>query len=102
MSLRRSPHGERGLKLKTGERVELQPTSLPTRGAWIEMNMCYLILTATNRRSPHGERGLKLSYNHKEQTTTRSLPTRGAWIEITVGGAPLSAIKVAPHTGSVD
>ena len=55
------------------------PSSLPTRGAWIEM----LYLSAT----------VKLVW---------SLPTRGAWIEIYFLGIQKGIISVAPHTGSVD
>ena len=32
----RSPHGERGLKLKQSPGAPTLPLSLPTRGAWIE------------------------------------------------------------------
>ena len=53
--------------------------SLPTRGAWIEINTqvyAYML--------------------------TMSLPTRGAWIEILVGTGIGIFSAVAPHTGSVD
>ena len=33
----RSPHGERGLKSVSGQAIGTNGTSLPTRGAWIEM-----------------------------------------------------------------
>ena len=55
----RSPHGERGLKLKYGSKGEAVKASLPPRGAWIEIVM---VLPP-----------FKLSV---------SLPPRGAWIEI--------------------
>ena len=36
-ALGRSPHGERGLKLKEGAGYVKRYESLPPRGAWIEM-----------------------------------------------------------------
>ena len=100
--LRRSPHGERGLKSLCYRRCERFEGSLPTRGAWIEIPDVQLA--------------------KKEQA---SLPTRGAWIEITkfyreqrdiMGRSPHGErglkyhprrreepeMAVAPHTGSVD
>ncbi len=79
--MRRSPHGERGLK----SQVEIAA----------ELDM--------ERRSPHGERGLKWAISKALNQTWESLPTRGAWIEIKGGIAtPVDPHKVAPHTGSVD
>ena len=57
---RRSPHGERGLKLDVFLVLMVSAMSLPTRGAWIEM----IILLMSSAISG------------------TSLPTRGAWIEI--------------------
>ena len=58
----RSPHGERGLKFLSHEYdfVLGAQESLPTRGAWIEMQSLAISMDAP----------------------TVSLPTRGAWIEI--------------------
>ena len=53
--------------------------SLPTRGAWIE------IQTLPSRSK-----------------TPLSLPTRGAWIEIQKVAFHLQMLNVAPHAGSVD
>ena len=53
--------------------------SLPTRGAWIEMEVMY-----------------------HEKLEEMSLPTRGAWIEILKKGVNCVDARVAPHTGSVD
>ena len=36
-AIRRSPHGERGLKLQLGNKAAGATTSLPSRGAWIEI-----------------------------------------------------------------
>ena len=79
--VRRSPHGERGLKSSTLRPAPNCLLSLPSRGAWIEMNKKKLSLRIlqslpsrgawieifevrldgkpTSGRSPHGERGLK-------------------------------------------
>ncbi len=101
----RSPHGERGLKcypqsaplggyssLPTrGAWIEIclpiQSTagflSLPTRGAWIEIFLFSLLFVPVTRRSPHGERGLKSFVPLCPcSQCSGSLPTRGAWIEI--------------------
>ena len=53
--------------------------SLPVRGAWIEICLCY-----------------------ERPAITESLPVRGAWIEILLysDGDPVN--RVAPRAGSVD
>ena len=57
---RRSPHGERGLKfLLIHSRVFPLGLSLPSRGAWIEMEIPNSRQMSEIGRSPHGERGLK-------------------------------------------
>ena len=79
----RSPHGERGLKFyQAGRRAALE-LSLPPRGAWIEIfygNKGDAI--AEVGRSPHGERGLKCKEYNEYSYNGWSLPPRGAWIEI--------------------
>ena len=55
----RSPCGERGLKLFDYVRHDVHKTSLPVRGAWIE-----------------------ISSSSADGAITESLPVRGAWIEI--------------------
>ena len=59
IDLRRSPHGERGLKSAAALLHAPAGRSLPTRGAWIEISLRWMI-----------------------SATPASLPTRGAWIEI--------------------
>ena len=54
--------------------------SLPSRGAWIEIEPA-VVTTEPSRES---------------------LPSRGAWIEITVDKAMSEEAMVAPLTGSVD
>ena len=77
---RRSPCGERGLKLALGVILVLLGASLPVRGAWIEI--CLLLLLP--------------------QAAPLSLPVRGAWIEIIFEGVEFPANLVAPRAGSVD
>ena len=78
--LRRSPCGERGLKLFPFLPGVQDRLSLPVRGAWIEINQ--------DGRTP-GRR-------------TPSLPVRGAWIEMPCLYASLKNQFVAPRAGSVD
>ena len=54
----RSPHGERGLKYLPPRAMLILTPSLPTRGAWIEIDSKTLNALLIGR-SPHGERGLK-------------------------------------------
>ena len=67
------------MKFKIWINRETDKTSLPSRGAWIEI-------------APELTRKPK----------TASLPSRGAWIEILQVGEPVRYEKVAPLTGSVD
>ena len=62
MSARRSPHGERGLKLSGEFRADPR----------------------LDGRSPHGERGLKCGGAVDRNQGWKSLPSRGAWIEMLV------------------
>ena len=57
---RRSPYGERGLKLGLEDLFTHEGQSLPLRGAWIEIRYAAEV---------HAD-------------ATKSLPLRGAWIEI--------------------
>ena len=79
MMFRRSPHGERGLKLLR----ELDQRN----------SLC---------RSPHGERGLKFYGVVVFAIQFKSLPSRGAWIEISSCNISRRTDRVAPLTGSVD
>ena len=58
-------------------------SSLPVRGAWIEINLPGAERGLLHCRSPCGERGLK-SYKwlYAAYVVSTSLPVRGAWIEI--------------------
>ena len=58
--LRRSPHGERGLKYYWQCFFHSLYLSLSSRRAWIEISISPLkLINLPTRRSPHGERGLK-------------------------------------------
>ena len=58
--MRRSPRGERGLKSLENPTLKKMNRSLPSRGAWIEIDIALAIPGKVLRRSPRGERGLKL------------------------------------------
>ena len=75
----RSPCGERGLKYGVLLFRARSPSSLPVRGAWIEI--------------------LARFYADIRQ---QSLPVRGAWIEIDQYIEDALHILVAPRAGSVD
>ena len=78
-------------------------TSLPARGAWIEIGIIKHSTIASACRSPHGERGLKSVASGAVVGLGASLPARGAWIEIQrTARSRADARLVAPRTGSVD
>ncbi len=74
-TLRRSPHGERGLK---------------SRGIG-------LILYDAFCRSPHGERGLKLAVRHDRRDRAESLSSWRAWIEMSTSKTSTSPTRRSPH-----
>ena len=122
----RSPSGERGLKSRVlyvvlqfhtslpirGAWIEIYLLgafvadwgSLPIRGAWIEILCCVITVMANVSRSPSGERGLKSRpVRRARRGKLQSLPIRGAWIEIVRPDRPGWRLgRVAPHPGSVD
>ena len=58
-------------------------SSLPSRGAWIEIQLGRCRGQRAGGRSPHGERGLKCTeVRFMKEGVTVSLPSRGAWIEM--------------------
>ena len=57
-------------------------SSLPVRGAWIEILLTIPPSATYLCRSPCGERGLKSMADAKAMMDAVSLPVRGAWIEI--------------------
>ena len=124
-SVRRSPHGERGLK--SGHITQRSPcklvalltesvdwnavfvefakkcaASLSSRRAWIEMAWLMRTQLRRKRRSPHGERGLKFSLTLCHAGSLKSLSSRRAWIEIHTLSFFYLLLLVALLTESVD
>ena len=80
--LRRSPHGERGLKSFSCSARMRYPSRRSPHG---ERGLKYLRGNCRRPRmgrSPHGERGLKSPLQSGIRSMSMSLPSRGAWIEI--------------------
>ena len=75
--------------------------SLPVRGAWVEIKSRSCRRLRLRRRSPCGERGLKFKLVLIFVAKFRSLPVRGAWVEIAVLCAAAWSMVVAPRAGSV-
>ena len=61
-------------------------SSLPARGAWIEIVYSLHLELPALGRSPHGERGLKSKGAKGDTGAKGSLPARGAWIEMKIKG----------------
>ena len=99
----RSPHGERGLKLVRAETVKNESTSLPSRGAWIEI-VCSLVSYGRDWSLPSRGAWIEIrSCSGVLASAVPSLPSRGAWIEIyATAHLPEQELRVAPLTGSVD
>ena len=87
---RRSPQGERGLKLDYNKQELYHYMSLSARRAWIEMDPRQDNRTRTiTSRSPQGERGLKCWCTSHHPKRDASLSARRAWIEIRLTPTPL-------------
>ena len=98
----RSPCGERGLKLFDLVGYDVNETSLPVRGAWIEIQEPSGGHPEWHSRSPCGERGLKFENAEDAIRETSRSPCgeRGLkWTSIYQENAP---VAVAPRAGSVD
>ena len=80
ITISRSPHGGRGLKLYHAAVYAAIALSLPAWGAWIEI----------------------ISVFSPSVATIMSLPAWGAWIEILKTGHLMYALHVAPRMGGVD
>ena len=84
---RRSPYGERGLKLHHDQVAVCQPRSLPVRGAWIEI-LCLAECRKRYESLPVRGAWIEIIQSmNRESWLTRSLPVRGAWIEILISGS---------------
>ena len=98
----RSPHGERGLKFLSSALIAVNVLSLSSRRAWIEIAVSEVSEESSKSRSPHGERGLKCSGYYKNINVIESLSSRRAWIEISIYDLVFQAPLVALLTESVD
>ena len=99
--MRRSPRGERGLKLDKTKVKGFTIESLPTRGAWIEITLD-IGLGSPAMSLPTRGAWIEIRRYYFERKQILSLPTRGAWIEIPSTLIPCLNKYVAPHAGSVD
>ena len=75
-------------------------TSLPARGAWIEIGNLPDPEDGVSCRSPRGERGLKSYSPAKTPYYIPSLPARGAWIEILSCRCPEKFKESLPARGA--
>ncbi len=75
---RRSPRGERGLKYPRLPSVTSWVSSLPPRGAWIEIQQTGSDPVVDIRRSPRGERGLKWLARLHEHVANQVAPPAGS------------------------
>ncbi len=120
---RRSPYGERGLKLRDDGRVVFDIESLPLWGAWIETTSAIVMasikaslplwgawiettdphhsVALRQCRSPYGERGLKHARAGSRRSATSRSPygERGLKPEITIRPTPK---RCRSPMGSVD
>ena len=70
------------IEIPVGLYQHLRHTSLPVRGAWIEILPTQTECGGGQCRSPCGERGLKFRCGDSGTRGLWSLPVRGAWIEM--------------------
>ena len=75
---RRSPCGERGLKYGLALAPRILLSSLPVRGAWIEIPAAMQLAQAGGSRSPCGERGLKLEEKAERDAEEAVAPRAGS------------------------
>ena len=119
--MRRSPHGERGLKLGHSQDIHIfAKVALLTESVDWNCKLWFYISNVLSRsphgerglkwpafkctiwqysgRSPHGERGLKLMNKGETIMKVRSLSSRRAWIEIRwLDHIPIQAYCRSPH-----
>ena len=94
----RSPYGERGLKCPTRAHHQRADWSLSLRRAWIEIGSLAHFSALAVSRSPYGERGLKFDTGGHCVFRIKSLSLRRAWIEISKGaGKRVSEMSRSPY-----
>ena len=81
----RSPHGERGLKLRQGSSADVGYQGRSPHGErGLKFTQKIRYVEKAGGRSPHGERGLKYSLVCKDCPYAESLSSWRAWIEIDI------------------
>ena len=93
----RSPHGERGLKSSIRKYGAYMTSSLPARGAWIEIWLRTMVGHMSICRSPHGERGLKSSHSHDFSVPSRRSPHGERGLKSNGSSNCLPATSRSPH-----
>ena len=76
-TLRRTPHGVRGLKFRPPGQHQDTDRSHPSRGAWIEIQRLRELGELGARRTPHGVRGLKFERVERGQERGVVAPLTG-------------------------
>ena len=76
-------------------------SSLPVRGAWIEIGI-NVDFNGNRLSLPVRGAWIEMSWLTLSIRSGRSLPVRGAWIEISAQGNIWTLAFVAPRKGSVD
>ena len=89
------------MKSKDYTIIDIETTSRPTRGAWIEIAGRALTCRITMSRPTRGA-WIEMHNRRENIRGGASRPTRGAWIEMSFQQEPDSVLFVAPHTGRVD
>ena len=84
-----------------GVRVGKWSTSLPSRGAWIEMP-ARQPQSARLLSLPSRGAWIEITLSKPRDALHKSLPSRGAWIEMLYRAQTNPYRVVAPLTGSVD
>ena len=79
----------------------MKSTSLPVRGAWIEISWISVHLAQKSSLPVRGA-WIEISWIFVHLAQKSSLPVRGAWIEIMLLSGPEKLHFVAPRKGSVD
>ena len=95
--MRRSPHGERGLKSDIPERHPIFGGSLSSWRAWIEICLSRMWIIRPASRSPHGERGLKSKVPLPLSRTTSRSPHGERGLKFMFWGAVLCEHGRSPH-----
>ena len=76
-------------------------TSLPVRGAWVEMENRVSIIGTHGGSLPVRGAWVEISLSSSCSHQRMSLPVRGAWVEILLPVMARMTTRVAPRAGSV-